>query len=425
MSDGINAISKEAPITDDPGFMEQFGDFLLGGGAQGLAGLGLLTGAYNRLGGIGERGLGLGQGLAAQQMAQSAFRPYTVTTTTGGQFGTQVTPFERSYVDPTTGETRTVTEDRLSTTMTLSPEEEAFQQQMFERSGGFFRTPRGAAGLTDAGIQAADIGRAELGQQAFGIDPTRAASQQAFGLGTQFMGEAGMPTADREQAIFERMRAAQRPEEERQRLATEERLAAQGRLGLRTAQYGGAPEQFALAQAQEESRNRAMLGAMQQAQAEQRQQAGLGAQYAGLGTSLAGQQQGLQAAQQARALQALQAGQGLMSGRLGLEQQAQQLGMGALGASYLPQQMLLQGLTPGQTAAAQAQQAQLYGTGLFGEATASGIDALLGAGLGQANLMGAAGAGLLSGLFANPEASSGEGSRSNPLRDLYDFFTGG
>jgi hypothetical protein len=48
--------------------------------------------------------------------------------------------------------------------------------------------------------------------------------------------------------------------------------------------------------------------------------------------------------------------------------------------------MLLQALTPGQTAAAQQQQAQLYGTGLFGEATASGIDALLGAGLGQAAL---------------------------------------
>ena len=404
MSDGINAISKQAPNTEDPEFMDLFGDFLFGGGAQGLAGLGLLTGAYNRLGGIGERGLGLGESLAETQLGQAAFRQYTVTTATGGQF---MAGQEGEY------------------TLGLSHQEQAFQQQMFERSGGFFRTPRGAAGLTDAGIQAADIGRAELGQEAFGIDPTRAASQQAFGLGTQFMGEAGMPTADREQAIFERMRAAQRPEEERQRLATEERLAAQGRLGLRTAQYGGAPEQFALAQAQEEARNRAMLGAMQQAQAEQRQQAGLGAQYAGLGTSLAGQQQGLQAAQQARALQALQACQGLMSGRFGLEQQAQQLGMGALGASYLPQQMLLQGLTPGQTAAAQAQQAQLYGTGLFGEATASGIDALLGAGLGQANLMGAAGSGLLSGLFANPEASSGEGSRSNPLRDLYDFFTGG
>ena len=383
-------------------FEDQLADFLFNqGGAQGLAGLGLLTGAYGALGGIGERGLGLGQRLAEQQMQQAAFRPYTVTSATGGQF---MAGPEGQY------------------TLTMSPQEQALQQQMFERAGGFFTTPRGAAGLTEAGIEAANIGRAELGQEAFGVDPTRAASQQAFGLGGQFMQAAGMPTADREQAIFERMRAAQRPEEERQRLATEERLAAQGRLGLRTAQFGGAPEQFALAQAQEEARNRAMLGAMQQAQAEQAQQAGLGAQYAGLGTSLAGQQQGLQAAQQARALQALQAGQGLMSGRLGLEQQAQQLGTGALGASYLPQAQLLSALAPGQTAAGQAQQAQLYGTGLFGEATASGIDALLGSALGQANLMGAAGTGLLSGLYASPQAggSGGDGFLSG-LVDLFGF----
>ena len=326
MSDGIIGTDEVMDMaTDDPGFMEQFGDFLLGGGAQGLAGLGLLTGAYNRLGRVGERGLGLGQQLAAQQMAQSAFRPYTVTTATGGQFGTQITPFERSYVDPTTGETRTVTEDRLSTTLSLSPEEEAFRSQLFGGAGQFYQ-------------------------------------------------QAAMPTGQREAEVFERIRAIQRPEEERQRLATEERLAAQGRLGLRTAQFGGAPEQFALAQAQEEARNRAMLSAMQQAQAEQAQQAALGQQF--------------------------------------------------LAGSYVPQAQLLSALAPGQTAAAQAQQAQLYGTGLFGEATASGIDALLGAGLGQANLMGAAGTGLLAGLFANPEAS-GEGSRSNPLRDLYDFITGG
>ena len=78
-------------------------------------------------------------------------------------------------------------------------------------------------------------------------------------------------------------------------------------------------------------------------------------------------------------------------------EQAQQAALGQqfLAGSYIPQAQLLSALAPGQTAAAQAQQAQLYGTGLFGEATASGIDALLGAGLGQANLMGAAGSGLL------------------------------
>lgn len=281
--------------------------FLEGGGAQGLAGLGLLTSAYGRLGDIGQRGLGLGQELAETQMGQAAFRPYTVTTATGGQFGMQV--------DPATGQ--------LSTTMATSPEEQAFRNQLFGGAGQFYQ-------------------------------------------------QAAMPTADREQAIFERMRTAMSPEEERQRLALEERLAAQGRLGVRTSQFGGAPEQFALSQAQEEARNRAMLGAMQQAQAEQRQQAALGQQY--------------------------------------------------LMGSYTPQQMLLQGLSPGQTAAAQAQQAQLYGTGLFGEATASGIDALLASGLGQANLMGAAGTGLLAGLFGGSGSGSGG---SNPVRDLIDYFTNG
>ena len=52
-----------------------------------------------------------------------------------------------------------------------------------------------------------------------------------FGGAGQFFGQAQQPTAGREQEIFNRMRAAQMPEEQRQRLALEERLAAQGRLG--------------------------------------------------------------------------------------------------------------------------------------------------------------------------------------------------
>jgi len=296
--------STDAPTPDDPDFMEQFGDFLFGGGAQGLAGLGLLTGAYNRLGRVGERGLTLGQQLAETQLGQAAFRPYTVTTATGGQFTAGP---EGQY------------------TMAMSPEEQAMRTQLFGGASGFFT---GAS-----------------------ADP-----------------------AEREQELYEQIRATTSPQERRERLGLEERLAAQGRLGVRTAQFGGTPEQLAMEEAQQTAMARARLGAAQQARQEQAQQAQLGQQY--------------------------------------------------LGASYLPQQMLLQGLTPGQTAAAQAQQAQLYGTGLFGEATASGIDALLGAGLGQANLMGAAGTGLLAGLFASPEASGGEESQSSRLRDFYDFITG-
>jgi len=100
-----------------------------------------------------------------------------------------------------------------------------------------------------------------------------------FGGAGQFYTQAAVPTAQRETDIFNRMLAAQAPEQQRQRLALEERMLAQGRSGVQTAQYGGAPEQLAFEKAIAESQNTAMLQAMQQAQAEQMQQASLGGQF--------------------------------------------------------------------------------------------------------------------------------------------------
>jgi hypothetical protein len=139
---------------------------------------------------------------------------------------------------------------------------------------------------------------------------------------------------------------------------------------LRTAQFGGAPEQFALAKAQEEARNQAMLSAMQQAQAEQMQQAQLGGQF--------------------------------------------------MGASYTPQAQALNVLQAGMPAAQMAQRGQLQGAGLFGEAQMGGLEALLGSGLGQANLYGQLGTGLLSGLLTPQQVGMGDGITKivNPLFDL-------
>jgi len=53
-----------------------------------------------------------------------------------------------------------------------------------------------------------------------------------------------------------------------------------------------------------------------------------------------------------------------------------------------------------------AQRAQLQGAGLFGQAEMGGLQALLGSGLGQAELFGQLGTGLLSGL-ATPNESGG------------------
>jgi hypothetical protein len=263
------------------GLFGNIGNFLGStGGQQALGGLGgayLAERAYSRLGDIGEQARREASEIARQGLTQAEFRPFTVTTATGGMMG----------VGPEGG-----------TTMAVSPQEQALQQQLM-----------GGAG--------------------------------------QFFGQAQMPTTAREQAVFERMRAAQRPEEERQRLALEERLAAQGRLGTSSAAYGGAtPEQLAMATAQEEARNRAMLSAMQQAQAEQAQQAALGQQF--------------------------------------------------LGAGYIPQAQLIAATQPALTTSQLAQRGQLSGAELFGEAEMSGLEALLSSGVAQANLFGQIGTGLLS-----------------------------
>jgi hypothetical protein len=287
---GTEEVMEMAGEGENPSPLQQLLNFFSGTGGRSLAGLGLLTGAYGALGGIGERGLGLGQRLAEQQLQQAAFRPYTVTSATGGQF---MAGPEGQY------------------TLTLSPEEQAFQQQMFGGAGDFF---------------------------------TKAAAD---------------PTV-REEQLYGQISEALAPEQRAQQLGLEERLAAQGRLGVRTAEFGGTPEALAMQKAQAQQLSQARLGAAQQARQEQMGLAQLGQQY--------------------------------------------------LGAGYIPQAQLLSALTPGQTAAAQAQQAQLYGTGLFGEATASGIDALLGSALGQANLMGTVGAGLLSGVAQGAGTGTGQPS---------------
>jgi len=169
-------------------------------------------------------------------------------------------------------------------------------------------------------------------------------------LGTQagsYFTAAGADQGARQQEIYDAYRAMQQPEEERQRLSLENRLAGQGRLGVRTSAFGGTPEQLAMAKAQEEAKNTAAFQAMQQTQQERLQN--------------------------------------------------QQMGMSSLQGMYTPQAMLLNATQPAQNLASLAQQGQLTGASLYGEAGMSGLEALLGARLGQANLIGGLGAGMLGG----------------------------
>ena len=265
---------------------------------------GLLTGqAYGRLSDIGSTARTGAEALAQQQLQQTQFRPFTVTTATGAGFGTRV--------DPETGQ--------LVTTMGLSPQEQAMQSQLLGGASGFF------TGATQ--------------------DP-----------------------AVREQELYGQIRAATEADERMERLGLEERLAAQGRLGVRTAQFGGTPEQLAMERAQQQAMAQARLGAAQQARQEQAQQAALGQQF--------------------------------------------------LGAGYVPQQQLLAATQPSQQLAALQQQAQLQGAGLFGEAAMSGLESQLIAEQARANLLGQIGTGLLSGAFTPQQTSPTSSMISDFLRQL-------
>jgi hypothetical protein len=391
---------------------------LLGGAA--IAGSSALTkSAYDRLGDIGEQavlGTTIGDkvipgaiGLANEALSLSQFKPYTLTTGTGGTFGYD------PAVDPTTGAITGLTPQ-----MTLSDTEQAMQSNLMTSAGTLLGAdPTGVGELAGAGQQLLGLGQQQLGMSPFGLAGQQQAAQQAFGLGGQFMGQAGMPMAGREQDVYDRIRATQLGEEERQRLQLEERLFNQGRGGVRTAMFGGTPEQMALAKAQEEAQNQASLMAITQAQAEQRQQADIGSVYGQLGSNIATQRQALEAAQQAMSMGAMQGGMGLLAGDLGLQQAQQQLGLGALGGSYIPQAQLLEAIQSTQLFPQLQQQAQLFGAGQYGETMMSGLEARLIAEQARANLLGGIGSGVLGGMFSPVETAGGA------VGSLFSSFFGG
>lgn len=118
-----------------------------------------------------------------------------------------------------------------------------------------------------------------------GLTPEQQALQnQLLSQATGLFGQVGVSPAEAQADIYEQIRATQRPEEERQRLAMEERLLSQGRLGLQSAAYGGSsPELLAMETARQEAMARAGLSARQQAMAEQQQALSAASGLMGLG----------------------------------------------------------------------------------------------------------------------------------------------
>ena len=170
-----------------------------------------------------------------------------------------------------------------------------------------------------------NVGTTAEGGFNINLSPEQEALQsQLMGQAQGLFGQVGQDPAAQQASIYEQLRATQRPEEERQRLATEERMLSQGRLGMQSSAYGGAsPELLAQETARQEAMGRANIGARQQALAEQ-QQALAGGQ--GL------LQSGFQPQQQALAMlqgSAVPAGYADVGRREGSELRSQ-LGLGGL-----------------------------------------------------------------------------------------------
>jgi len=238
---------------------------------------------------------------------------------------------------------------------------------LFGQQRSEYGQPTGMEGITQAGLSGAlgQLGSAGQPSDLQGLRSQYGQLAQQAGQGLM------MSPQDRQADIYESIRATQRPEEQRQNLALEERLLGQGRLGISTDAYGGTPEQLAMAKAQAEAGNSASLMARQQSMAEQQQamqnaqsltgmtsdlaQVGSGLETAGIsrGNTLANLgMTGTQASNQMnqQQLQNLIALQGADQGAAGFQQGLQQgnfnLGQGMFGLGN--QASLFQGQLQGQ-----------------------------------------------------------------------------
>ena len=240
------------------------------------------------------------EAIGQRAVEQSQFRPYSVTsslaniqTTPEGGFGIQLSPQEQAQqarlqslsgaaagsigagYDPRAGQIGGAAygqaQQQLGQVGTIDPSLAAQRGAvggLFGQTLGQMGQPTGFEGITQAGLGGA---QAQLGRAGQPADIEALRSQYAGLAGAAGQGLLTSPEA-RQADIYEAIRATQAPEEERQRLATEERLLSQGRLGLSSAAYGGAsPELLAQETARQEAMARANVGARQQALAEQEQ----------------------------------------------------------------------------------------------------------------------------------------------------------
>lgn len=129
----------------------------------------------------------------------------------------------------------------------------------------------------------------QRGANAYGASQGQMGNSAFATMGSnQAMMNSLQDTGQREGDIYERIRAMQRPGEERQYSSMNAGLFGSGRGGMTSAAFGGSPEQHAFGKAQAEARNAASFGAMGQAQSEMMNQGQLAGQFGSLANQYSG-----------------------------------------------------------------------------------------------------------------------------------------
>ncbi len=202
------------------GFTNKYGNL--------LSGIGGLLATEKGISEIKDTQAGLMKGLVGSPTLAGAFPQGLINSV---QQGMQFKPFT-----VTSGTGATATADTLGgLNLNLAPQEQALQNQLLGVTGQL-------AGSIGSGRQ----------QTLMDLLTGNVQNQQA-----------------READIYGRLNAMQAPEQERARLQLEQRLANQGRLGVRTSMFGGTPEALALEKAIAEQQAGSAVSAMEQARAEQ------------------------------------------------------------------------------------------------------------------------------------------------------------
>lgn len=431
-STGFNPLDAGTDLLG--GLLTGVGGFL-GGPAGSLLGTGLGIDALNEMRGLGKEAQTEALRIGERAQADTAFKPFTISTGFGG---VQTTP-EGGF------------------TTSLSPAMAAQQKQLQAITSGLLGGVGGMGGMGRQTLQPGTLtedmmrfrpeftsGPARLpgtpapptmytdqltGERVtqeqvdtlggmgarLGAQPSQAPmapSTGGFGTGIPdisgiqgtalggiegLLAQAQGSTAGREQDIYNRIRATQLPEEQRQQLALNEQLASQGRTGLRTAMFGGSPEQFAMEKARAEAMNQASLASIGQAQAQREADLAAATGMFGLGSSASFLPSGLREAE---------------LGNIGA----------SMGLGYQTERELLASLTPAISLADIAGTGRREGAGLFTEAGAAGLEANLGAQKTRAEGL----AGLYNSLLnaQGSAASSAAGSVPSFFNTAGDWLTG-